>query len=58
MERVVIPRVVYGSEMWVLSAQEGRKLEVFEMMSLRVRTEQAWQVIGGEKDRREIKGLN
>ena len=34
-ERVVIPTVVYGSEMWSLSASERRKIEVFEMMCLR-----------------------
>ena len=34
-ERVVIPTVVYGSETWSLSAQERRKIEVFEMMCLR-----------------------
>ena len=33
-ERVVIPTVVYGSETWLLSAQERRKLQVFEMMCL------------------------
>ena len=27
-ERVVIPTVVYGSEMWSFSAQERRKIEV------------------------------
>ena len=30
-ERVVIRIVVYGSETWSLSAQERRKIEVFEM---------------------------
>ena len=34
-ERVVIPTVVYGWETWSLSAQERRKIEVFEMMCLR-----------------------
>ena len=34
-ERVVIPTVVYGSEMWSLSAQERIKIKVFEMMCLR-----------------------
>ena len=34
-ERVVIPTVVYGSETWSLSAQERRKIELFEMMCLR-----------------------
>ena len=34
-ERVVIPTVVYGSKTWSLSAQERRKIEVFEMMCLR-----------------------
>ena len=34
-ERVVIPTMVYGSEMWSLSAGERRKMEVFEMMCLR-----------------------
>ena len=34
-ERVLIPTVVYGSEMRSLSAQEGRKTELFEMMCLR-----------------------
>ena len=34
-ERVVIPSVVYGSETWSLSAQERRKIQVFEMMCLR-----------------------
>ena len=34
-ERVVIPTVVYGWETWALSAQERRKIEVFEMMCLR-----------------------
>ena len=34
-EKVVIPTVVYGSETWSLSAQERRKIEVFEMMCLR-----------------------
>ena len=34
-ERVVIPTMVYGSETWSLSAQERRKIEVFEMMCLR-----------------------
>ena len=34
-ERVVIPTVVYGSKTWALSAQERRKIEVFEMMCLR-----------------------
>ena len=29
-ERVVIPTVVYGTEMWSLSVQERRKIEVFE----------------------------
>ena len=33
-ERVVIPTVVYVSETWSLSGQEGRKIEVFEMMCL------------------------
>ena len=33
--KVVIPTVVYGSETWSLSAQERRKVEVFEMMCLR-----------------------
>ena len=34
-ERVVIPTVVYGSEKWTLSAQERRKIKVFEVMRLR-----------------------
>ena len=34
-ERIVIPTRVYGSETWSLSAQERRKIEVFEMMCLR-----------------------
>ena len=34
-ERVVIPTVVYGSEKGSLSAQERRKVGVFEMMCLR-----------------------
>ena len=35
-ERVVIPTVVYGSDMGsLLSAQEKRKIGVFEMMCLR-----------------------
>ena len=34
-ERVATPTVVYGSETWSLSAQERRKIEVFEMMCLR-----------------------
>ena len=29
-KRIVISTVVYGSEMWSLSAQERRKIEVFE----------------------------
>ena len=33
--RVVIPTVVYGSETRSLSAQERRKIEVFEVMCLR-----------------------
>ena len=33
-ERVVIPAVVYGSETLPLSAEERRKIEVFEMMCL------------------------
>ena len=33
-ERVLIPTMAYGFETW-LSAQERRKLEVFEMMCLR-----------------------
>ena len=31
----MIPTVVYGSEIWSLSAQERRKIEVFEMVCLR-----------------------
>ena len=34
-ERVVIRTVVYGSEMWSLSAQEKTKIEVFDMTCLR-----------------------
>ena len=30
-----MPRVVYSSEMWSLSVQEKRKLEVCEMLCLR-----------------------
>ena len=31
----MIPTVVYSSETWSLSAQDGRKIEVFEMICLR-----------------------
>ena len=34
-DRVAIPTVVYGSKIWSLSAQDRRKIEVFEMMSFR-----------------------
>ena len=34
-ERVVIPSVDYGSGTWSLSAEERRKIELFEMMCLR-----------------------
>ena len=34
-ERVLIPTMVYDSEMWTLSTQERRKIEVFELMCLR-----------------------
>ena len=34
-ERIVIPTMVYGSLTWSLSAQERRKVEVFEMMCLK-----------------------
>ena len=34
-ERVVIPTVVHDSETWLLSTQEKRKIEVFEVMCLR-----------------------
>ena len=34
-ERVAIPTVSYSSETWLLSVQERRKLEVYEMMWLR-----------------------
>ena len=34
-ESVVVPKVMYGSELWVLSAKERKALEVFEMKGLR-----------------------
>ena len=34
-ESVVVPKVMYGSELWVLSAKERKALEVFQMKGLR-----------------------
>src|SRR5215469_11704513 len=34
-ERAVVLKVMYGSELWVLSAKERKALEVFEMKGLR-----------------------
>src|SRR5215469_7963058 len=34
-ESVVVPKVMYGSELWVLSAKERKAIEVFEMKGLR-----------------------
>ena len=34
-ESVVIPKVMYGSEVWGLNAKERYSLEVFEMKGLR-----------------------
>ena len=34
-EKVVIQTVAYGSETWPLSAQEKKKIKLFEMMCLR-----------------------
>ena len=43
--RVAISTVVYGSEIWSLSVQEKRKIEVFEMMCLGKHT---WQKESGQ----------
>ena len=43
-ERVVIPTVVYSSEMLSLSAQERRKIEVFE--------EHVWHKESGQSEKR------
>src|SRR5215469_16575957 len=34
-ECVVVPKIMYGSEVWVLNADDRHRLEVFEMRSLR-----------------------
>ena len=42
----VIPTVVHGLESWALSAQERRKIEVFEVMCLR----KMWHKASGQSE--------
>ena len=37
-EKVVVPTVMYGSELWGMNVNEGQKLNVFEMKCLRSMT--------------------
>ena len=46
-ERVVIPTVVYGSDTWALSAQERRKIEIFE--------KHMWHKESGQSEKRNNK---